>query len=202
MNRTTVSWQDLAVQTSASHSPSDLGGRVHGISGSSKEIIYLSLLTENLGLRSPDEMSIGEDNTACIEWGDYLIGGRERASTSTSGSTSPTMQCRRRNLCKVASRDQPADVLAKSLTHERHDRSISGHLRQGHTLPLYKPATVAATSTTTCPNRAKSSLKRGNGETAESQSQAPCQAPSRPRTGPQPVNTGRAEGPAVDAASA
>ena len=42
----------------------------------------------------------------------------------------------------------------------------------------------------------------GNGEIAESQNQAPCQAPSWPRTGQQPVNTCKAEGPAMDAASA
>ena len=46
-----------------------------------------------------------------------------------------------------------------------------------------------------------SSLEWGNENPAESQSQARGQAQSRPRTGQQPVKTGRTEGSAGDAAS-
>ncbi len=43
------------------------------------EIIYLRNLTRNMGLPQEDDTPVHENNTACIEWGNHIIGGRERA---------------------------------------------------------------------------------------------------------------------------
>ncbi len=43
------------------------------------EIIYLRNLIRNMGLQQEDGTPGYEDNTACIEWGNHIIGGRERA---------------------------------------------------------------------------------------------------------------------------
>ena len=55
------------------------------------EVLYLRDLLCRLGFGQRKPTPIYEDNTACIEWGNNVIGGREREpSTSTFGSTSPT----------------------------------------------------------------------------------------------------------------
>jgi hypothetical protein len=43
------------------------------------EVIYLQNLPENMGFPQAPGTSVYEDNTACIEWGNHVIGGRERA---------------------------------------------------------------------------------------------------------------------------
>ena len=43
------------------------------------EIIYLRNLLSNMGIPEKPNIPVYEDNTACIEWGNQVIGGRERA---------------------------------------------------------------------------------------------------------------------------
>ncbi len=43
------------------------------------EIIYLRNLIRNMGLPQEDYTPVYEDITTCIEWGNHIIGGRERA---------------------------------------------------------------------------------------------------------------------------
>jgi hypothetical protein len=43
------------------------------------EIIYLRNLIRNMCLPQDDDTPVYEDNTACIDWGNHIIGGRERA---------------------------------------------------------------------------------------------------------------------------
>jgi hypothetical protein len=43
------------------------------------EIIYLRNLIRNMGLPQEDDTPVYEDNTACIEWGNHITDGRERA---------------------------------------------------------------------------------------------------------------------------
>ena len=50
------------------------------VSDFAKEIIYLRSLLANLtGFTQGGPTHVYEDNTACIEWGNNVIGGRERA---------------------------------------------------------------------------------------------------------------------------
>ena len=43
------------------------------------EILYLRNLLANMGFPEHPDTPVYEDNTACIEWGNHVIGGRERA---------------------------------------------------------------------------------------------------------------------------
>ncbi len=43
------------------------------------EIKYLSNLPQNTGFTQVPGTSVYENNWACIEWGNHVIGGRERA---------------------------------------------------------------------------------------------------------------------------
>ena len=43
------------------------------------KIIYLRNLLSNMGFPEKPNTPVYEDNTACIEWGNHVIGGRERA---------------------------------------------------------------------------------------------------------------------------
>ena len=43
------------------------------------EVLYLRYLLHELGFAQQKPTPIYEDNSACIEWGNNVIGGRERA---------------------------------------------------------------------------------------------------------------------------
>ncbi len=43
------------------------------------EVLYLRNLLERMGFAQPEPTPVYENNTACIEWGNNVIGGRERA---------------------------------------------------------------------------------------------------------------------------
>ncbi len=43
------------------------------------EIIYLRNLIQNIGLPQENDTPVYEDNTACIEWGNHIVGGRKQA---------------------------------------------------------------------------------------------------------------------------
>ena len=63
------------------------------------EIIYLRTLLANMQLRQSDYTPVFEDNTACIEWANHVIGERERAKhmdirITDSVSTSHTRRSR------------------------------------------------------------------------------------------------------------
>ncbi len=53
------------------------------------EIIYLRNLLENMGFSEKLDTPVYEDNTACIKWGNNVIGGRG-PSTLISASILPT----------------------------------------------------------------------------------------------------------------
>ena len=42
-------------------------------------MLYLRKLLDQLGFTQQPPTPVYEDNTACIEWGNNIIGGRERA---------------------------------------------------------------------------------------------------------------------------
>ena len=86
-----------------------------------KELMFLRRLCTNLGLpqRAPTPVGDnGEDNSACIEWTNCIIGGRERAKHTDLRKhfAHQAVQDGEIHLHKVASADQLADLLTKSLT--------------------------------------------------------------------------------------
>ena len=57
----------------------DCGGRVLPASAAGCEVLYLRDRLRRLGFGQRKPTPIYEDNTACIEWGNDVFGGRERA---------------------------------------------------------------------------------------------------------------------------
>ena len=86
----------LALEAAEDHGVTKLSTAVaeyYSASTAATEVLYLRNLLENMGFAQPALTPMYEDNTACIEWGNHIIGGRERAKHSdnlTSGSTPPT----------------------------------------------------------------------------------------------------------------
>ena len=49
------------------------------VSDISKDIIHMRSLLHSMGFAQLEATPVHDDNTACIEWGNNIIGGRERA---------------------------------------------------------------------------------------------------------------------------
>ena len=49
-----------------------------GFNGGKREVLYLAKLLEPMGFAQASPTPVCQDKTACIEWGDNVIGGRER----------------------------------------------------------------------------------------------------------------------------
>ena len=45
------------------------------------EVSYRRNLLSNMGIPQDPDTPVYEDNTACTEWGNHVIGGRERERT-------------------------------------------------------------------------------------------------------------------------
>ena len=43
------------------------------------KVMYIRNLLENMGFEQAPDTTVYQDNAACIEWGNHVIGGRERA---------------------------------------------------------------------------------------------------------------------------
>ena len=95
------------------------------------EIIYLRNLLHNMGFKPDDDTPVYEDNTACIEWGNHIIGGRERAKhiDIRKHFAHEAIQNRHMRLIKVGTDDQMADVLTKVLPFPAFMRCVEGVMR-------------------------------------------------------------------------
>ena len=51
----------------------------YSASTAATEVLYLRFLLDGLGIAQARPTPVHEDNSACIEWGNNVIGGRERA---------------------------------------------------------------------------------------------------------------------------
>jgi hypothetical protein len=93
----------------------------------SKEIIYLRRLVGNLGFEQRAPTPVGEDNTACIEWGNHVIGGRERAKHIDIRKHFARQAIKEGHLIliKVPTRDQMADIMTKALPYARWEHCMS-----------------------------------------------------------------------------
>ncbi len=81
------------------------------------EVTYLRNLLENMGFHQAPDTPVYEDNTACIEWGNHVIGGREGAKHIDLHKhfAHETIQNRMIRLIKIDTSKQPADIFIKSL---------------------------------------------------------------------------------------
>jgi hypothetical protein len=102
------------------------------------EVIYLGNLLENMGVPQDPDSPVYEDNTACIEWGNHVIGGRERAKHIDLHKhfAHETIQNRQMCLIKVDTCKQLASLFTKALPHAQflaciprvQSRAAGGHI--------------------------------------------------------------------------
>ena len=88
------------------------------VSDFSKEIIYLRQLLRNMGFQQEGPTTVYEDNTACIEWGNNVIGGRERAKhiDIRKHFANETIKNGNMTLKKIATTAQLADIMTKGVS--------------------------------------------------------------------------------------
>ena len=76
------------------------------------EIIYLRNLIRNMGLPHKDDTTVYANNTACIEWGNHILAGRERAKhiDISKHFAHEVIQNRHMRLIRVPTDEQLADI--------------------------------------------------------------------------------------------
>ncbi len=92
------------------------------------EIIYPRNWIRNMGLPQEDDTVVYEDNTACIEWGNLIIGGRERAKhiDIRKHFAHEVIQNRHMRLIRVPMDEQFADIFTKALPFPQFERCQMG----------------------------------------------------------------------------
>ncbi len=96
------------------------------------EIIYLRNLIQNMGLPQDDDTPVYEDNTACIEWGNHIIGGRERAKVAAKHIdirkhfAHEAIQNRHMRLIRVWTDEQLADIFTRALPFPQFEKCLMG----------------------------------------------------------------------------
>ena len=120
-NRTPILWRSRMQKTVALSSAE---AEYYSASEMAVEIIYLRNLLNNMGLPAGDNTSVFEDNTACIEWANHIMGGRERAKhiDIRKHFAHEAVQNGHIRLIKIPTEFQLADLLTKGL-HRRQFES-------------------------------------------------------------------------------
>ena len=124
-NRSIVLWRSKLQKTIAL---STAEAEYYAASEIAIEIIYLRNLLHNMGFPQGDDTPVYEDNTACIEWGNHIIGGRERAKhiDIRKHFAHEVIQNRHMRLIRVSTSDQLADIFTKALPLPHFERCVLG----------------------------------------------------------------------------
>jgi hypothetical protein len=128
-NKTPISWRSKKQQSVALSSAE---AEYMAVSDFSKEIIYLRQLLRNMGFHQEGPTTVYEDNTACIEWGNNVIGGRERAKhiDIRKHFANETIKNGHMTLKKIATTAQLADIMTKGVSQLQWTMCIEGLLGQ------------------------------------------------------------------------
>jgi hypothetical protein len=95
------------------------------------EVIYLQNLLKNMGLPQAPDTPVYEDNTACIKWGNHVIGhGRERAKhiDLQKHFAHETIQNSIMRLIKIDTSKQLLDTFTKPLAYAQFIGCVRGIL--------------------------------------------------------------------------
>ena len=97
--------------------------------------MYLKALLHRLGFAQKKPAPVYEDNTACIEWGNNVIGGRERAKhiDIRKHFAHEVIQNGQMRLVKVPTSAQMADILTKGLHLPQVLACVDGLLQRSTT---------------------------------------------------------------------
>ena len=93
-------------------------------------MLYLRNLLEHLGFAQQAPTPVYELNTACIEWGNHVIGGRERANhiDIRKHFAHEVIQNGKMTLVRVPTASQLADILTKPLHFPQWQACVAGIL--------------------------------------------------------------------------
>jgi hypothetical protein len=113
-NKSPIMWKSKMQKTTAL---STAKAEYYAASAAGCEVLYFWALLDRLGFKQKKPTLIYEDNTACIEWGNTVIGGRERAKhiDIRKHFAHEVIQNGAMLLVKVPTAHQMADILTKGL---------------------------------------------------------------------------------------
>jgi hypothetical protein len=124
-----ISWKSKLQKTI---SLSTAEAEYYSASTATTEGIWLRDTVRALGFARQGPTPLYEDNTACIEWGNNVIGGRERAKhiDIRKHFAHEVIQNGHIRLVRVDTANQLADVFTKSLQPAQFAACMSGILRR------------------------------------------------------------------------
>ena len=127
-NRSSILWRSKLQKTTAL---STAEAEYYAASEMAIEVIYLRNLLSNMGFPEEPNTPVYEDNTACIEWGNHVIGGRERAKhiDIRKHFAHEVIQRQEMRLIKVDTSLQLADIFTKPLPYPQFLECLQGILR-------------------------------------------------------------------------
>jgi hypothetical protein len=113
-NRSLLMWRSKMQKTVAL---STAEAEYYSVSEMAIEVIYLRNLLSSMGLPQEDYTEVFEDNTACIEWSNHVLGGRERAKhiDIRKHFAHEAVQNGHMRLYQIPTEVQLADILTKAL---------------------------------------------------------------------------------------
>ena len=113
-NRAPISWRSKLQKTVAL---STAEAEYYSASTAAVEVIYLRYLLRSMGFAPKKWTPVYEDNNACIEWGNNIIGGRERAKhiDIRKHFAHEAIQNGHLRLVLVDTSEQLADIFTKGL---------------------------------------------------------------------------------------
>jgi hypothetical protein len=93
-----------------------------------RRFLYIRNLLENMGFAEQKQTPVYEDNTACIEWGNNVIGGRGRAKhiDIQKHFAHEVIQNGHMKLVCVSTTSQLADILTKQLHYQQYLACVAG----------------------------------------------------------------------------
>ena len=126
-NRSPVMWR-LKLQKTTALSTAE--AEYYSASTAATEVLYLRNLLERMGFAQTQPTSVYEDNTACIEWGNNDIGGRECAKhiDIRKHFAHEVIQNGHMKLIRVSTTSQLADILTKPLHFPQWQACVAGIL--------------------------------------------------------------------------
>ncbi len=102
----------------------------YSASTAGSEVLYLRKLLERMGFARTSPAPVYEDNTACIEWGNNVIGGWERAThiDIRQHLAHKVIQNGEMLLVSVPTASQLADIFTKGLQYPQWQACVEGIL--------------------------------------------------------------------------
>ena len=126
-NKSPIMWRSKLQKTTAL---STAEAEYYSASAAGVDVLFLRNLLERMGFAQECPTSVFEDNTACIEWGNNVIGGRERAKhiDIRKHFAHEVIQNGKMRLVRVPTASQLADVFTKALHYPQWKACVEGIL--------------------------------------------------------------------------